>query len=99
MTKVGILGSTGRMGEHLINNVLQADGLELSVLHVFDELKISVPKSVMITNCMQIFLENCDVVIDFSAPVATQELMESALKILLHWLLQPQDLPPINKIF
>ena len=80
MTKVGILGSTGRMGEHLINNVLEEDGLELSVLHVFDELKVSVPNSVLVTNSMQVFLENCDVVIDFSAPVATQELLESALK-------------------
>ncbi len=79
MAKVGILGSTGRMGEHLINNVLQTEGLELSVLHVFDELKVSVPETVLITNSMQVFLENCDVVIDFSAPVATQELMETAI--------------------
>jgi 4-hydroxy-tetrahydrodipicolinate reductase len=80
MAKVGILGSTGRMGEHLINNVLETEGLELSVLHVFDELKISVPNTVLVTNSMQVFLENCDVVIDFSAPVATQELMETAIK-------------------
>jgi len=56
------------------------EGLELSVLHVFDELKISVPNTVLVTNSMQVFLENCDVVIDFSAPVATQELMETAIK-------------------
>jgi 4-hydroxy-tetrahydrodipicolinate reductase len=80
MAKVGILGSTGRMGEHLINNVLETEGLELSVLHVFDELKTSVPNTVLVTNSMQVFLENCDVVIDFSAPVATQELMETAIK-------------------
>ncbi len=80
MAKVGILGSTGRMGEHLINNVLNTEGLELSVLHVFDELKIAVPKTTLITNDMNVFLENCDVVIDFSAPVATQSLLESALK-------------------
>jgi 4-hydroxy-tetrahydrodipicolinate reductase len=80
MAKVGILGSTGRMGEHLIKNVLETDGLELSVLHVFDELKIAVPESVLITNSMQVFLENCDVVIDFSAPIATQDLLETALK-------------------
>jgi len=80
MAKVGILGSTGRMGEHLINNILETEGLELSVLHVFDELKISVPNTVLVTNSMQVFLENCDVVIDFSAPVATQELMETAIK-------------------
>ncbi len=80
MAKVGILGSTGRMGEQLINNVLEEDGLELSVLHVFDELKTTVPETTLITNDMKVFLENCDVVIDFSAPVATQALLESALE-------------------
>ncbi len=80
MAKVGILGSTGRMGEQLINNVLEQDGLELSVLHVFDELKTTVPETTLITNDMNVFLENCDVVIDFSAPVATQALLEAALK-------------------
>ena len=80
MIKVGIVGSTGRMGEHLIHNVLDEDELELSVLHVFDELKTVVPDSVLITNSMAVLLENCDVVIDFSAPNATQELCENALK-------------------
>jgi len=80
MAKVGILGSTGRMGEHLISNVLDTDGLELSVLHVFDELKMAVPDSILITNDMKVFLDNCDVVIDFSAPVATQNLLEEALE-------------------
>ena len=80
MVKVGILGSTGRMGEHLISNVLDTDGLELSVLHVFNELKMAVPDSILITNDMKVFLDNCDVVIDFSAPVATQNLLEEALE-------------------
>jgi len=80
MIKVGIVGSTGRMGEHLINNVLQDEALELSVLHVFDELKTAVPDTVLITNSMEVLLENADVVIDFSAPVATQDLCENALK-------------------
>jgi len=80
MAKVGIVGSTGRMGAHLIKNVLESEVLELSVLHVFDELKMDVPSNVLITNSMKAVLENCDVVIDFSAPVATQELCEEALK-------------------
>ena len=80
MAKVGIVGSTGRMGEHLIKNVLESEVLELSALHVFDELKTDVPSDVLITNSMKAVLENCDVVIDFSAPVATQELCEEALK-------------------
>ncbi|TNF45003.1 MAG: 4-hydroxy-tetrahydrodipicolinate reductase [Epsilonproteobacteria bacterium] len=80
MAKVGIVGSTGRMGEHLIKNVLENEVLELSVLHVFDELKVDVPSDVLVTNSMKAVLENCDVVIDFSAPIATQELCEEALK-------------------
>ncbi len=80
MIKVGIVGSTGRMGEHLINNVLQDEALELSAVHVFDELKTVVPDTVLITNSMKVLLENAAVVIDFSAPVATQDLCENALK-------------------
>lgn len=80
MAKVGIVGSTGRMGAHLIKNVLEHDALELSVLHVFGELKREVPSDVLVTNSMKTVLENCDVVIDFSAPAATQELCEEALK-------------------
>ena len=80
MTKVGIVGSTGRMGEHLIKNVLENEVLELGALHVFDELKVDVPSGVLVTNSMKAVLEVCDVVIDFSAPVATQELCEEALK-------------------
>ena len=80
MVKVGIVGSTGRMGEHLINNVMENEVLSLAALHVFDELKVSVPDEVLVTNSMKALLEACDVVIDFSAPVATQELCEEALK-------------------
>jgi len=53
----------------------------LSVVHIFDELQITLPKSVLITNSIETLLENSDVVIDFSAPVATQELCEKAMEI------------------
>ena len=80
MAKVGIVGSTGRMGAHLIKNVLEEEGLELAALHVFDELSVDVPDDVLITNSMSEVLKASDVIIDFSAPVATQELCEEALK-------------------
>jgi 4-hydroxy-tetrahydrodipicolinate reductase len=80
MAKVGIVGSTGRMGEHLIKNILEDEALTLSGLHVFDELQTAVPNDVLITNSMDALLEVCDVVIDFSAPVATEALCEAALK-------------------
>jgi len=80
MIKVGIVGSTGRMGAHLIKNTLEDEALTLAALHVFDELSTDVPEDVLITNSMDALLEACDVVIDFSAPVATEALCEAALK-------------------
>jgi len=80
MIKVGILGSTGRMGAHLIKNTLEDEELELATLHVFDELKTAVPETVLITNDMDKFVENADVIVDFSAPVATEALCEAVLK-------------------
>ena len=80
MVKVGIVGSTGRMGKHLIENTMEDEALTLAGLHVFDELKTDVPDDVLITNSMDALLEACDVIIDFSAPAATEALCEAALK-------------------
>ena len=80
MIKVGIVGSTGRMGVHLIKNVAEDEALSLAAVHVFDELKTAVPEDTLITNSMDALLEACDVVVDFSAPAATQALCEAALR-------------------
>ncbi len=79
MIKTGILGATGRMGAHLIKNVIEDEKLELSAVHVYDELKQELPESVLVTNSISELLKACDVVIDFSAPQATQELCEEAI--------------------
>ncbi len=80
MTRVGLVGSTGRVGNLLIDSLLHDDVLPLSAVHVFDEIKRDLPSDVLVTNSMKALLENCDVVIDFSAPVATQTLCEAALE-------------------
>lgn len=80
MIKVGIVGSTGRMGKHLIKNVIEDDALELAVVHVFDELKESLPKETLVTNDMEKVVEVADVIVDFSAPAATEALCEAVLK-------------------
>lgn len=78
--RVGIVGSTGRVGNLLINNLENDSELILGAVHVFDGVERTFPASVMVTNSMKVLLENCDVVIDFSAPEATQELCETALE-------------------
>ncbi len=80
MVKVGIVGSTGRVGSLLIDNLKNDSVAKLSAVHVFDDLERELPEDVLVTNSMQVLLENCDIVIDFSAPVATEELLEAALK-------------------
>ncbi|WP_457602937.1 4-hydroxy-tetrahydrodipicolinate reductase [Nitratifractor sp.] len=80
-TKVGILGATGRMGTHLIRNTVDDPELELAAVHVYDELKEPLPEGVLATNSIAELLKAVDVVVDFSAPGATQELCESAMEI------------------
>jgi 4-hydroxy-tetrahydrodipicolinate reductase len=80
MIKVGIVGSTGRVGSLLIDNLKNDSVAKLAAVHVFDELQRELPSDVLITNSMKVLLENADVVIDFSAPAATEELLEEALK-------------------
>lgn len=80
MVKVGIVGSTGRVGSLLIDDLENDEQATLSSVHVFDDLKKSVPDNTVVTNDMQTLLENSDVVIDFSAPVATQDLLETVIK-------------------
>lgn len=80
MVKVGLVGSTGRVGSLLIDNLKDDENAVLSCVHVFDELQKELPKDTIVTNSMKELLQNCDVVIDFSAPQATEDLLENALK-------------------
>ena len=79
MIQTGILGATGRMGAHLIRNISEDKQLNLSVVHVYDELKEELPDNVIVTNDIKTLLKNSDVVIDFSRPEATQSLCEAAM--------------------
>jgi 4-hydroxy-tetrahydrodipicolinate reductase len=77
--KFGIVGANGRVGQLLVK-IIKEKELELGSVIVKDELRVDLPENVVVTNDFKTFLENCDVVIDFSAPKATEELIEVALK-------------------
>ncbi|MEA3289835.1 MAG: 4-hydroxy-tetrahydrodipicolinate reductase [Campylobacterota bacterium] len=80
MLKVGIVGSTGRVGSLLIDDLATDENARVGSVHVFDELTKTLPEDTVITNDMQTMLDASDVVIDFSAPAATQELLETVIK-------------------
>ncbi|MFA7083438.1 MAG: 4-hydroxy-tetrahydrodipicolinate reductase [Arcobacteraceae bacterium] len=75
MIKVGIVGSTGRVGSLLIDDLAADNEVTLSACHVFDELKKAVPQGCVVTNDMKILLDSSDVIIDFSSPLATEALL------------------------
>ncbi|WP_419770695.1 MAG: 4-hydroxy-tetrahydrodipicolinate reductase [Candidatus Marinarcus sp.] len=75
MINVGVIGSTGRVGSLLIDDLASDQEVRLSACHVFDELKKVVPEGTIVTNDMKTLLEASDVVIDFSAPAATEALL------------------------
>ena len=79
MIKVGILGSTGRVGSLLIDDLSSDREAKIGSIHVFDELQKQVPDDVTITNDMKILIDNADVIIDFSAPKATEELLSTTI--------------------
>ncbi|MFK2822859.1 4-hydroxy-tetrahydrodipicolinate reductase [Malaciobacter sp. WC5094] len=80
MIKVGILGSTGRVGSLLIDDLENDEHARVGAVHVFDKLKKQVPEDTVVTNDLAVLFENSDVVIDFSAPAATEALLTEVVE-------------------
>lgn len=80
MIKVGILGSTGRVGSLLIDDLQSDEQACVAAIHVFDKLSRQVPEGVVVTNDMKVLLDSSDVVIDFSAPAATEALLTQVVE-------------------
>jgi len=76
--KYGIVGATGRVGQLLVNIIKNSDE-KLGAVMFEGKQTIEFPSETVITNDAKTLLENCDVVIDFSAPVATEKVLEASL--------------------
>lgn len=77
--KFGIVGATGRVGQLLVKIIKEKD-LELGSVIFEGKSDLEFPDGCVVTNDFKTFLENCDVVIDFSAPSATEKLFETAIE-------------------
>jgi len=75
----GIVGATGRVGQILVNIIKNSED-SLGAVMFEGTQTIDFEKDTVITNDAETLLENCDVVIDFSAPIATQSLLEAAIE-------------------
>ena len=77
--KYGIVGATGRVGQLLVK-ILKDEGEKIGAVMFEGKQTIEFDKDTIITNDAKTLLENSDIVIDFSAPIATQKLLEAALE-------------------
>ncbi|OCL88123.1 4-hydroxy-tetrahydrodipicolinate reductase [Arcobacter porcinus] len=80
MIKIGILGSTGRVGSLLIDDLKNDKEAKLSCVHVFGKMEKTLPENTVVTNDINVLFDESDVVIDFSSPSATQELLEAVVE-------------------
>ena len=80
MINVGILGSTGRVGSLLIDDLENDEQARVSAVHVFSKLKKQLPEDIVVTNDMKVLLDSSDVIIDFSAPMATEALLTEVVE-------------------
>jgi 4-hydroxy-tetrahydrodipicolinate reductase len=80
MINVGIYGATGRVGRLLIENLKNDESAKVSAIHVSSQIDFDVAKDIIVTNDVEVLLEKCDVVIDFTLPDGTEALLEATLK-------------------
>ena len=78
--RYGILGATGRVGQILVDIIKNSDD-SIGAVMFEGEQTINFDKDTVITNDAKVLLENSDIVIDFSAPKATEMLLEEAINV------------------
>ena len=54
MINVGIVGSTGRVGSLLIDDLANDEQAKVGAVHVFDKLNKPVPEDTVVTNEMSV---------------------------------------------
>lgn len=80
MIKIGILGSTGRVGSLLIDDLKNDTDAKLSCVHVLEKIEKILPQDTIITNDINVLFDESDVIIDFSTPVATETLLNTVVE-------------------
>ena len=80
MIKIGILGSTGRVGSLLIDDLANGSEARASVVHVNGKLVKNLAADTIVTNDMNVLFDSSDVIIDFSAPAATELLLTEVVE-------------------
>ena len=81
MIKTGVFGAGGRVGRLLVDSIKNDPQLTLAAAYVRNEMDFSVPAETLVTNEMKTLLEASDLIIDFTLPEATEELLTTAIEV------------------
>ena len=76
--RYGIVGATGRVGQLLVK-ILKEQNEKIGAVMFEGKQTVEFDPDTVITNDAKTLLKNSDIVIDFSAPIATQKLLEASL--------------------
>ncbi|MDE5602850.1 MAG: 4-hydroxy-tetrahydrodipicolinate reductase [Helicobacter sp.] len=79
MLGIGVFGASGRVGKLIVDITKESPNIRLESVYARKELDFSIEPGVLITSDLKIFLESCEVIIDFTTPQGTQNLLEVAL--------------------
>lgn len=81
MINIGVYGATGRVGRLLLANIAKDDNLRVSAVFAAEPIEDNlVPNDCLKTESHEEFLNNCEVVIDFSLPEGIEALLNVALE-------------------
>ncbi|BAK74460.1 MAG: 4-hydroxy-tetrahydrodipicolinate reductase [Arcobacter sp.] len=80
MIKIGILGSSGRVGTLLIDDLSTDTEAMVSAVYVSKKIEKTLPEHTVVTNDMKVLFDSSDVIIDFSAPAGTEALLTEVVE-------------------
>ena len=81
MLKIGVFGAGGRVGKLIVDLAKNSNEIKLESVYARRELDFSIEPGTLITSDLKVFLESCEVIIDFTTAQGTQQLPSSSIHI------------------
>ena len=66
MLKIGVFGAGGRVGKLIVDLAKNSNEIKLESVYARRELDFSIEPGTLITSDLKVFLESCEVIIDFT---------------------------------
>jgi len=80
MINVGVYGAGGRVGQLLVQNIINDERLALAGVIDPNPISYPLPEGTLVATTLPELLKACDLVIDFTIPEATETLLQTAME-------------------